>query len=83
MIENNPQLKALLETSKEFLRWAISFFIGWLLDNGYTFFTNSRLSPDVIFVIGAIFRAADYYWHKYNKEIQPENKNQSMGLIGF
>lgn len=79
----NPKVKALVETLKEFGRYVFSFFIGWLLDNGYAFFTKSNLSPDVIFVIGAIFRAADYYWHKYNKEIQPENRGKSMGLFGF
>jgi hypothetical protein len=40
---NNPKLLAFLETFKEFMRWALSYFIGWVIDNGYAYFTKSNL----------------------------------------
>lgn len=79
----DAQYNAMVETLKEFARWILSAFIGFVIDNGYSFFTKSKLSPDVIFVIGAFFRAADYYWHKYQKQITPESEGQSLGLVRF
>lgn len=77
----DAQIKAISETFKEFIRWALSLGISWILTNGFQFFQNSKLDPNIIFVIGACFRAADYYWHKYNKELQPESTGKSLGLF--
>jgi len=79
----DAQISAILETLKEFARWAVFYFIGWVIDNGYSFFAKSKLSPEVIFAIGAIFRAADYYWHRYNKEIEPDSAGKSLGILKF
>lgn len=79
----DAQMFALAETFKEFLRWALSFCLGWVIDNGYSFFLKSKLSPDIILVIGIAFRAADYYWHKYNKEVQTDSTGKSLGLFRF
>lgn len=79
------QLKVLWEVLKDFGRWALSFFIGWVLENGYSFFTKSKLDPQVVIVIGVLFKYADYYWHKYNKELKPRPSTitESMGIIPF
>lgn len=79
----DAQINALVDTFKEFARWAISLGITWLLANGFGFFEKSKLDPNVIFVIGACFRAADYYWHRYNKELQPDKAGESLGLLRF
>jgi hypothetical protein len=83
MIKQNAQVVALVETLKEFARYALSFFIGWVIDNGYAFFTKSKLDPQIILYIGIAFRAADYYWHRYNKEAQPDKQGQSLGFFRF
>lgn len=72
-----------IEVLKDFLRWAISFFIGWVLDNGYSFFTKSKLDPQVILVIGFLFKYADYYWYRYNKENKTYQTGESMGIFPF
>lgn len=85
-ILTNPKVLTSWEVVKDFARWALSFFIGWLLDNAYAYFANSKLDPQVVLVIGAVIKYADYYWHKYNKETTPltkENEGKSMGIIPF
>ena len=79
----NQQLKVLWEVLKDFGRWALAFFIGWIIDNGYSFFAKSKLDPQVVIVIGVLFKYADYYWHKYNKEQQPRASSitKPMGII--
>jgi hypothetical protein len=82
----NPKLLVTWEVVKDFARWAISFFIGWVLDNAYAYFAQSKLDPQVVLAIGAVIKYADYYWHKYNKETVPvtkANKEASMGIIPF
>ena len=79
----DAQVNAFLETCKEIGRLALSYMIGWVLENGYSYFAKSKLSPDVILAIGVCFRAADYYWHKYNKEITPNSEGKSLGLFRF
>lgn len=84
-ILEDPRLKALWETFKEFLRWALSFFIGWVIENGYAFFAKQNLDPQILFFVASAFRAADYYWHKYNKAtVDPTvGEGKSLGLTGF
>ena len=78
----NPKLEILWETVKDFLRWAVSFFIGWIIDNGYSFFAKSKLDPQIVLAIGVAFKYADYYWHKYNKATQT-TYGESKGIIPF
>jgi len=83
MIKENAQVKAFIETAKEFLRWALSYFITWLLANGYSFFAKSNLSSDTLLIIGACFRAADFFWHRYQKQTQTDIEGKSLGLYRF
>ena len=80
---NNPKVKVFIEVLKDFFRWALSFFIGWILDNGYAFFTKSKLDPAVIILIGTLFKYADYYWHKLNKETTMSREGESQGILPF
>ncbi len=83
MIVDNARLRAFIETFKEFLRWVLSFAIGYVIENGYSFFAKSKLDPDTLLIIGACFRAADYFWHKYKKETEPDSTGKSLGLYRF
>ncbi len=77
------QLELLWEVVKDILRWAVSGGVGYFLDFGYSFFTKSKLDPNVILVIGVIFKYADYYWHRYNKDTRNVEAGKSMGIIPF
>ena len=83
LMKTNAQVNAFIETFKEFARWALSFFLGWLIENGYSFFAKSNLSPETLLIISAVFRAADFYWHKYKKETTPDSTGKSLGLFRF
>ena len=83
---DSPKVLVAWEVVKDFARWAISFFIGWILDNAYAYFAQSKLDPQVVLAIGAVIKYADYFWHKYKKETVPvtkTNKDESMGIIPF
>ncbi|MEK9206988.1 MAG: hypothetical protein AAB922_00780 [Patescibacteria group bacterium] len=79
------EFKVFWEVLKDFARWALSFFIGWIIDNGYSFFAKSKLDPQLIIAISITFKYADYYWHKHNKELKPRagTITKTMGIIPF
>ena len=79
----DEKVNALFEVTKDFGRWAISFFIGWVLDNGYSFFAGSRLDPQTIFFIGIGFKYLDFAWHKYRKDVGYDDPGKSLGIIPF
>ncbi len=82
-------IKAVEETAKDFARWAISYFIAWLIPNGVDFIINFltkahiKTGPEIVFILGVVIKYIDYAYHRYNKDLQPGNAGESLGIFRF
>lgn len=83
------KIDALKEVGKDLLRWLFSYGFAWITDNGAVILINILLKTDAkpsletqVFVT-ALFKYADYWYHRYRKEQAPGLAGQSLGIIGF
>lgn len=78
---NEAMKKALWEAFKEAMRLAFSVGVGFFLDWGVAYFTNTPPSGQTMTMLAFGFRMADYFWHQYNKDRFEKSEGKSMGII--
>ena len=80
---------AIIETAKDFGRWALSYFIAWFIPNGLAFVMDFStrahivVPGTVVLALTIFFKYIDYAKHKAEKSQDSSQPGVSYGIFGF